>query len=290
MFMTNKVITQKAKIGLYGQRRRWITSFMLLSALPVTGLADTGNAGIVALTPLSSYQRTAIAPSHHSVTASIAQSGEMAVSEHTPPQTKLSVRMESAMQAVSRLYQIPLGLLHAISVTESGIDNQPWPWTLNVYGVPYRFTSATQTEQAVKNFFQRGIALVDIGPMQVDWQYHHRQFGHLAAAINPLRNIAVAGRILKNDYDQTGSWRAAVGLYHGGGPQRQATYIRQVFSRWNHRGGAAVTPENPLTFPTVHAGGLIAVQTEDTQRGNSSASMSDIVALVAPTSAIGTKG
>jgi hypothetical protein len=137
------------------------------------------------------------------------------------------------MVAVSRLYHIPLGLLHAISLTESGIGNQPWPWTLNVYGVPYRFSSAQQTRAAVRDFLARGIQLVDIGPMQVDWQYHQNQLGSVTAAVNPLRNVAVAGRILKTDYDQTGTWRAAVGLYHGGGPQRQNTYIQEVFSRWH---------------------------------------------------------
>lgn len=139
----------------------------------------------------------------------------------------------STMEAMSRLYQIPSGLLWAISLTESGMGGSPWPWTLNVYGKPYRLTNWSSTVDAVKGFLSRGIQLVDVGPMQVDWQYHGWRFGTVGAAAQPLRNIAVAAAILREDYEKTGSWRAAVGLYHGGGQARRRRYINAVFSRFH---------------------------------------------------------
>lgn len=168
----------------------------------------------------------------------------------------LATRIEAAMSAVSHLYHIPIGLLHAISLTESGIDGSPWPWTLNVYGVPYRFQSASQTKTAVKSFLAKGISVVDIGPMQVDWKYHHQQLENVTAAVNPLRNVAVAGRILKTDFDQTGSWVSAVGLYHGGGAQRQDTYVHEVFSRWHRYPNTSV--DTTVEIPQKHQG-IVAV-------------------------------
>ena len=141
----------------------------------------------------------------------------------------------SAMRAVSAVYGVPRGLLQAISLTESGVSGRPWPWTLNVYGQAYRYSNEKQTVAAVKKFLARGITLVDIGPMQVDWQYHGWRFGSVRAAANPLRNVAVAARILRDAFAQTGSWVAAVGQYHGGDTSRQQTYIRQVMSRWHSR-------------------------------------------------------
>ncbi len=230
-----RMITQREKLALW-----FIPVLGMGLCLPITAYSDTG---IVALSQLQSHlsKRTApintvykqrwTAPSTHQHPS--APGSDKPVAEGN---ANLSSRIESAMRAVSKLYRIPFGLLHAISLTESGIDGQPWPWTLNVYGVPYRFSSAQQTKTAIQSFFQRGIKLVDIGPMQVDWQYHHHQFGNVSAAVNPLRNVAVAGRILKKDFDQTGSWRAAIGLYHGGGEARQSVYIHEVFSHWDHAG------------------------------------------------------
>ena len=138
----------------------------------------------------------------------------------------------STMRVMSTMYGVPRGLLRAISLTESGLSGKPWPWTLNVYGQAYRYTNEKQTVAAVKGFLARGITLVDIGPMQVDWQYHGWRFGSVRAAANPLRNVAVAARILRDAYAQTGSWVSAVGQYHGGNTARQQQYIRQVMTRW----------------------------------------------------------
>lgn len=141
--------------------------------------------------------------------------------------------ISSAMKVVSTMYKLPRGLLRAISLTESGISGRPWPWTLNVYGRAYRYDNEQQTVAAVRNFIAHGVTLVDIGPMQVDWQYHGWRFGSVRAAANPLRNVAVAARILRDAYAKTGSWVAAIGQYHGGDATRQQIYIDQVMSRWH---------------------------------------------------------
>lgn len=241
----------------------------LWAGFPISAYSDTGIIALSQYTQAAPTQRTAAQATQQATApfpASAVHNG-------------LAGQIDAAMVAVSRLYHIPLGLLHAISLTESGIGNQPWPWTLNVYGVPYRFSSAQQTRAAVRAFLDRGIQLVDIGPMQVDWQYHQNQLGSVTAAVNPLRNVAVAGRILKTDYDQTGNWRAAVGLYHGGGPQRQNTYIQEVFSRW-HRTNSAVDGYPEIgTFQSVRSRPVFTTTGAARQPADS------IVALVGPRTA-----
>lgn len=201
---------------------------LLLGAVPATSFASSGIIALEAGSTAALAGTVKLAP-RRSIPLMTRNHAENA---HAMP--GLTPRMQSTMHSVSRLYGIPYGLLHAISMTESGT----WPWTLNVYGVPYYFSNASQTIAAVHRFLRQNIQLIDIGPMQVDWFYHGWHFGTVKAAVNPLRNIAVAGRILANDYLLTGSWRRAVGLYHGGGPARQSRYIQKVFAHWTDRQNA----------------------------------------------------
>lgn len=226
---------------------------LVLLAFPASSFACTGIVALEAGQPATHFKEPSTMPK--------------AVPIHTPqvmnttyhmPKT-MRQRMDNAMHSISSLYGIPYGLLHAISLTESGA----WPWTLNVYGVPYYFKNAQQTEAAVHRFLQRQIDLVDIGPMQVDWQYHGWHFGSVKAAVNPLRNIAVAGRILKKNFTETGSWRKAVGLYHGGGPARQENYIQKVYSHWSDaRANSPVEEPISLKMPTriPHSSSIVALQ------------------------------
>ena len=36
---------------------------------------------------------------------------------------------------------VPLALMRAVTRVETGRDNAPWPWTLNIAGTPYRFAT-----------------------------------------------------------------------------------------------------------------------------------------------------
>ena len=232
---------------------------LLMSAVPVTSFAGSGIIALEAGHIASQKGTNSAAPTaHHTL---MKETRFM----HPNTTTGLKQRMQSAMHNVSSLYGIPYGLLHAISMTESGT----WPWTLNVYGVPYYFSNARQTITAVHRFLRQNIRLIDIGPMQVDWQYHGWHFGTVSAAVNPLRNIAVAGRILVKDYQLTGSWRRAVGLYHGGGPGRQFRYIQKVFSHW--------------TAPQISASPIVTVALQGTHWPSAAIpASSSIVALQSP--------
>ena len=211
-----------------------LLAFMTLAATPC---AWSDNSGIVAMSESGDLSSTS-APIHQSSlfnnTSLLDSQSFPSTMPHIKPEgePRESRLIASTMRVMSSMYGVPRGLLRAISLTESGMSGKPWPWTLNVYGQAYRYTNEKQTVAAVKRFLARGITLVDIGPMQVDWQYHGWRFGSVRAAANPLRNVAVAARILRDAYAQTGSWVSAVGQYHGGNTARQQQYIHQVMTRW----------------------------------------------------------
>ena len=242
--------------GTLSRMRPSTTNLYRILLLPVIGgcflpFAWAGtNASIVAFsgTPL----RTASAPLRAAAPSASVRTG-------------LQRQMRETMRSMSRLYGIPAGLMRAISLVESGIHHAPWPWTLNVYGTAYRYRSAAATSAAVHRFLNQGITVVDIGPMQVDWQYHHRFFQRVRSAVNPLTNISEAARILRADYRKTGSWSDAVGLYHGGGAQRQQGYIRNVLHHWTARNrttslaGTIMVPHLESAALT-HTHAIVAIQ------------------------------
>jgi hypothetical protein len=226
----------KAKPG-QKMRRASLSLFALTALLPAQ-CAWSGNSGIVAISGVGVVSETSTKfhrPSLPRNTPISDSSTLSAVMNRLNPGEKPneSQLISSAMRVVSTMYGVPNGLLRAISLTESGMSGLPWPWTLNVHGRAYRYTNEKQTVAAVRKFLARDITLVDIGPMQVDWQYHGWRFGSVRAAANPLRNVAIAAEILRDAYAKTGSWVAAVGKYHGGDTTRQQLYIHQVMTRWH---------------------------------------------------------
>lgn len=142
----------------------------------------------------------------------------------------------------SLAYGIPQGVLFAIATTESGLNNRPWPWTLDVDGTPYRYANRAQTVAATRRFLQEGHTRIDIGPMQVDWRYHGAMFPSLASVTHPFMNIAAAGRILAHLEAQTGNWWGAVARYHNDNPALGDPYMWHVYRVYCAQRQMAVRP------------------------------------------------
>ena len=239
-----------------GMRNVSLSLLAMMTALPAP-CAWSGDTGIVALSGMGGISGRSTKPRLSSLpdaAPAAAPTSFRSVMRRLNPGSKPheSQLITSTMHVVSSMYGVPRGLLRAISLTESGMAGKPWPWTLNVYGRAYRYVGEKQTVAAVRNFLARGITMVDIGPMQVDWRYHGWRFGSVRAAANPLRNVAVAARILRDAYTKTGSWVAAVGQYHGGDTVRQQHYIHLVMARWR-------TPDASGNMPGIN---LIPAKTD----------------------------
>lgn len=134
-------------------------------------------------------------------------------------------------------FGIPSDLLRAVSLTESGRTTAnkqkvAWPWTINVEGRGYMFSSKAEAIQAVEKFQRKGIKSIDVGCMQVNLKHHANAFKNLHEAFNPQTNVAYAAQFLKNLNVQNGTWDKAVAHYHSASPRFHNPYRQRVMGVW----------------------------------------------------------
>ena len=154
-------------------------------------------------------------------------------------QAKGSDAIPAKYQQIAVSHNIPRALLYAIALTESGMTIRrglfrPWPWTLNVAGTPRRYPSKPLACQALLHYLKRGITLIDIGLMQVNWHYHKDKIGRQACrGFDPIFNLRTGATILKQEYRHRQRWPNAIGRYHSPGQkpgqrQRARRYAQKV--------------------------------------------------------------
>lgn len=144
-------------------------------------------------------------------------------------------------QQVAQNLKVPEQLFYGIALNESGkqLGRQavrPWPWTLNVEGKAYFYSTRMACHSALVEFLNQGKTLIDIGLMQVNWRYHQAKLINPWQALDPYFNLQVGATILREEYDKTQDWYQAAGRYHSPGPslaqkQRAQTYANRVFAK-----------------------------------------------------------
>jgi hypothetical protein len=145
-----------------------------------------------------------------------------------------AAQCDAAISSASRALGVPQRLMRALAPTESGISSThgqrlPWPWTLNTNGHgSYHFRSREAAARHLAALIAAGIDNVDIGCMQINWHWHGAAFASPDAALSPALNVRYAALLLHKYRAQTGSWAAAVGLYHTRNTQRADDYRCRV--------------------------------------------------------------
>jgi soluble lytic murein transglycosylase-like protein len=157
-----------------------------------------------------------------------------------------SQEIPSQYQKTALEYGVPANVLYSIALNESGLalksksrrqkKVRPWPWTLNVAGMPRRYPSRKAAYQAIRYYLARGITLIDIGLMQVNWHYHKDKLIDPWTALDPVFNLKVGAAILKAEYRKTKDWVTAIGRYHSPGQKahqksRAKHYAGRVMKR-----------------------------------------------------------
>ena len=145
---------------------------------------------------------------------------------------------QGAIQSAEQTYHLPLQLLSAISITESGrIVPQTghiaaWPWTINVGGAGYFYDTKEQAVAAVKGYQAKGIQSIDVGCLQVNLSFHPTAFASLDQAFDPVTNVTYAAGFLTRLFAQSHSWAMAAAAYHSQTPGLSDGYIRRVVAAW----------------------------------------------------------
>jgi hypothetical protein len=123
---------------------------------------------------------------------------------------------EREMRSASTKYDVPLGVLYAVGLTESGRRDSLQPFAMNIAGRPY---FARDIDDALREFDTAragGATLIDIGCMQINHRFHGEKFATVAAMFEPRGNVDYAARFLKELRQREGTWTLAVARYHAG--------------------------------------------------------------------------
>jgi soluble lytic murein transglycosylase-like protein len=152
---------------------------------------------------------------------------------------------EREMTRASGKYDVPLGVLYAVGLTESGRKESLQPFAMNIEGKPY---FAASSAEAVRKFDEAragGAKLIDIGCMQINWYFHGEHFRSVAAMFDPKLNVDYAARFLTTLRRKEGSWTLAVARYHAGPNNNpaQKRYVCTVIANMVATGFGTWTPE-----------------------------------------------
>ncbi|WP_197703836.1 transglycosylase SLT domain-containing protein [Cohaesibacter sp. ES.047] len=123
---------------------------------------------------------------------------------------------EKEMRAAAAAEGVPLGILYAVGLAETGRGKKLHPFALNIEGKSVFATSKQEALQTVKTARKHGKKLIDIGCMQINHHYHRSEFSSLDHMIDPRANVFYAARFLKRLRKRQGSWTMAVARYHAG--------------------------------------------------------------------------
>jgi hypothetical protein len=123
---------------------------------------------------------------------------------------------EREMKGASAKYGIPLGVLYAVGLTESGLRDSLQPHAMNIDGRAYFATSADDGVRRFEEARKAGSKMIDIGCMQINHYFHGAKFPSVTVMFDPRANVDYGARFLKSLRQREGDWTLAVARYHAG--------------------------------------------------------------------------
>jgi soluble lytic murein transglycosylase-like protein len=151
---------------------------------------------------------------------------------------------EREMTRAAARYDIPLGVLYAVGLTETGKRGSLQPFAMNIEG---RAHYSESVADAVKDFEvarAEGSVLIDVGCMQINHRYHGEAFSSVTEMFDPRKNVDYAARFLNELKLREGSWTLAVARYHAGPNNNpaQKRYVCSVIANMVATGFGSWTP------------------------------------------------
>jgi soluble lytic murein transglycosylase-like protein len=123
---------------------------------------------------------------------------------------------EREMARASVKYSVPLGILYAVGLTETGRKGSLQPHAMNIEGRPFFGKSTADAIREFQAAQRRGARLIDLGCMQINHHFHRDKFRSLEHMLEPRANVEYAARFLTELRQREGSWTMAVARYHAG--------------------------------------------------------------------------
>ncbi|MEI9899729.1 MAG: transglycosylase SLT domain-containing protein [Hyphomicrobium sp.] len=137
---------------------------------------------------------------------------------------------EQELVRAAAVHNVPLGMLYAIGLSESGRRGSLQPYALNVDGRAAYELSKPEALRAFRQAKLGGAKFIDIGCMQINHRYHSGSFDTVEDMFDPAKNVAYAARFLSDLKEREGSWTKAIARYHAGADNTpaQKTYVCRV--------------------------------------------------------------
>lgn len=146
--------------------------------------------------------------------------------------TALANPCEGEILRASKKYDVPIGILYAVGLTETGHKGSLQPYALNIEGKAVFARSAAEAERRFAEARRNGKTLIDLGCMQINHRYHADKFGSVGEMLDPRHNVDYAARFLVELKHRHKSWSLAVARYHAGpdNDPAQKRYVCRVIT------------------------------------------------------------
>lgn len=150
---------------------------------------------------------------------------------------------EREMTRAATKYEVPLAVLYAVGMTETGRRGSLHPYALNIEGPSFFPANLGEALRRFEAARERGAKLIDIGCMQINHHFHGSRFRSLEAMFDPHENVDYAAQFLKALKAKEGSWTLAAARYHAGPNNNpaQKKYVCQVIANMVASGFGAWT-------------------------------------------------
>jgi soluble lytic murein transglycosylase-like protein len=123
---------------------------------------------------------------------------------------------ERELVRAAAMHNVPLSMLYAVGLSESGRGGSLQPYALNIDGRPAYEPNKPAALRAFRQAKLDGAKLIDVGCMQINHYYHGESFASLDDMFDPAKNVAYAARFLSELKEREGTWTKAVARYHAG--------------------------------------------------------------------------
>ncbi|MCB1541299.1 MAG: transglycosylase SLT domain-containing protein [Rhodoblastus sp.] len=123
---------------------------------------------------------------------------------------------EREMVRASARFQVPLGVLYAVALTETGRRDGLKPLALNIEGASHYPRDLTEALRIIREAQRSNVTLIDVGCMQINMKFHRERFVSLAEMFDPRRNVEYGASYLRTLYAREANWTRAVARYHAG--------------------------------------------------------------------------
>lgn len=153
---------------------------------------------------------------------------------------------EAEMARASVKFGVPLPILYAVGLTESGGNGTLQPLLVATKKESYVGLSVAD---AIKRFnrirAETGSDLIDLGCMQANFYWHRAEFTSLEQMFDPRANVEQAARFLSVLHKRHGSWIMAAARYNAGpkNTPAQQRYVCIVMRNLVRSGFGSWTPQ-----------------------------------------------